>query len=316
MNFKNMMKDIITAKRVKYIKLGRGGSYEEYSIKNGEIHLGFHEIAHEKCLNEESLREECEKVYHEQKKQARSLYANQLLSFYNEGEDTMWITFHKGKLYWCFAEKEVFPLSQIEEKSKGSRFRKTKNGWSCYDTNKKELKMDNLRGSLTKTAAFRSTICDIDEENKEYLLNRINGNKSPEIEEAELRKNSLLDSIEKMTKKLQPNDFELLVDLIFSKSGWQRTSVLGKTMKDTDINMFLPSTGEEAVVQVKSNTYQAELECYLENLSGRANKIFYVYHTGAIEQIKEDGIYLITGKELAEMIFNAGLFEWLFKKVC
>ena len=43
----------------------------------------------------------------------------------------------------------------------------------------------------------------------------------------------LKEKVENLIQGLWWNDFELLVDLIFAKSGWQRVSVLGKT-EDVD----------------------------------------------------------------------------------
>jgi hypothetical protein len=52
-------------------------------------------------------------------------------------------------------------------------------------------------------------------------------------------------------KLLGPRDFETLVDLVFSTSGWRRQGVVGKTQKTLDLDLILPSTGERAFVQVK-----------------------------------------------------------------
>lgn len=66
-----------------------------------------------------------------------------------------------------------------------------------------------------------------------------------------------------LIRLLVPHDFELLVDLIFTASGWRRIGVVGKTQKTIDIALELPSTGERAFVQVKSKTKQSELDQYL-----------------------------------------------------
>ncbi|WP_162484273.1 hypothetical protein [Yersinia intermedia] len=53
----------------------------------------------------------------------------------------------------------------------------------------------------------------------------------------------------------------MLVDLIFSASGWRRTGSLGRTQKTVDIE--LPTTGERAFVQVKSVAEQSVFSGYL-----------------------------------------------------
>src|SRR5207244_11593485 len=58
-------------------------------------------------------------------------------------------------------------------------------------------------------------------------------------------------------------DFETLVDLIFARGGWQRSSALGKHQPDVDLILTQPTTDETAWVQIKSKASQAELNDYL-----------------------------------------------------
>lgn len=64
-------------------------------------------------------------------------------------------------------------------------------------------------------------------------------------------------------------DFELLVDLIFSASGWRRVGVVGGSQETVDIELVLPSTGDRAFVQIKSATTQNELDDYLRRFEKR-----------------------------------------------
>lgn len=54
-----------------------------------------------------------------------------------------------------------------------------------------------------------------------------------------------------MMRFLNPYDFELLVELVFAQSGWQRISSSGGTQKTIDLELYLPSTKDYAFVQVK-----------------------------------------------------------------
>ena len=113
--------------------------------------------------------------------------------------------------------------------------------WSCYDINgKHELLVDNLDGRITKVQAYRGTICSVELE--EYLIRRINGEVIPEVEEAKEAFSNLINKVENLIKGLWWQDFELLTDLVFSKLGWQRYSVLGKTEKGIDLDLYSPST--------------------------------------------------------------------------
>ena len=85
---------------------------------------------------------------------------------------------------------------------KGSRFRKTINGWSNKDINGKKLRISDLNGNLTKVAAYRGTICSVQDELFDYLLRRINGEDLPEVIQAKENKKQIITSIESLLKFL------------------------------------------------------------------------------------------------------------------
>jgi hypothetical protein len=109
------------------------------------------------------------------------------------------------------------------------------------------------------------------------------------------------------------------VELIFSHSGWQRVSVVGDGLKTTDIELLLPVTGERAMVQVKSQTSQAQLDDYIAAFTRwDMQRLFYVYHTlnDAMALDAEDPrVTLIGPEKLCTMVLRAGLVEWLMSKV-
>jgi hypothetical protein len=90
---------------------------------------------------------------------------------------------------------------------------------------------------------FRGTICSIDLQ--DYLVRKINGLVIPEVEKTKNSLETLRADIEDLIKGLWWHDFELLIDLVFSKSGWQRFSVLGKTEKDSDLDVYSPQHKKE-----------------------------------------------------------------------
>ena len=86
----------------------------------------------------------------------------------------------------------------------------------------------------------------------------------PEIDAIRTTLNRLESDIETLVRGLWWKDFELLVDLIFAKLGWQRLSELGKTQRSIDLDVFSPITHDRAFVQVKSNTSPREVRDYWE----------------------------------------------------
>ena len=80
----------------------------------------------------------------------------------------------------------------------------------------------------------------------EYAIRRINGQDLPEVERALEAVNELYDSVIGLMRLLEPKDFELLVNLVFSDDGWRMLCVVGRTQKMIDLDILLPSTGERA----------------------------------------------------------------------
>jgi Restriction endonuclease len=94
----------------------------------------------------------------------------------------------------------------------------------------------------------------------DYLLRRIRDERDPLHAKAtalgvEMREIGL-----RMIRQLDSRDFETLVDSIFARGGWQRSSVLGKNQADVDLILTQPTIGETAWVQIKSGTSQVELD--------------------------------------------------------
>ena len=158
------------------------------------------------------------------------------------------------------------------------------------------------------------TICAV--EQFDYLIRKINDEDLPQISAAQAAKGRLLASTVDLMKLLTWQDFELLVELVFSQSGWRRVSASGGTQKTIDIELVLPTTGETAFVQVKSQTNQAQFDDYMERFDERSDgRMFYVYHTSKTALIcADDGVVLVDPNRLAEMVMDTGLFDWLLKK--
>ena len=119
-----------------------------------------------------------------------------------------------------------------------------------------------------------------------------------------------------MVRLLLPKDFEVLVELVFSTSGWRRHGVVGGTQKTLDLDLVLPSTGERAFVQVKSKTDSAELAKYVEVFEALRifDHMFFAYHSG-VAQSDDERVTVIGPGKLAEMTVEAGLANWLVRKV-
>jgi hypothetical protein len=231
----------------------------------------------------------------------------QIRHFFEASADTVWITFRGPFLWWCFAKPEV----RQHRDGEGS-YRETVDGWHNSDINDEKLSKEKLSGNLLKVQLYRGTICEI--KGFEYLKRKLNGQVLPEVEDAARAENEMVKKIIPLMRLLTWQGFELLVDLVFANSGWRRLGQVGKTQKTVDIELMLPTTGERASVQVKSDATKQDLAEYLGH-SQDYDRMFFVWHSGDVGEVEAKNVALIGPDRLAKMVFDAGLTSWLREKV-
>jgi hypothetical protein len=178
--------------------------------------------------------------------------------------------------------------------------------------------VDNIDGRVTQVQGFRGTICTINQQ--DYLIKKINGQTIADVENAKASLEKLKANAESLIKGLNWKDFELLIDLVFSKAGWQRFSSLGKTQKDIDLDVYSPTTQKRAFVQVKSRTNRAELEAYIRTFQEykQFDEMYFIYHTGGSDlsdmASHAANIHVWDVKRVSALVVNSGLTEWLINK--
>lgn len=306
-------KSLIEPTKALYIKLGQGGEFVEecFTSTPNTVKLDYSTVPHELCIsgNWSAVHKSLEKEGHSTA--TSSNHVRQIRSFYEEGEETIWITFHDNKLWWCQAETKI--ISNVQN----IKSRKVRGIWSDQDIMGKKLLFGNLSGKLLTTKAYRGTICSVD---SEYVLRKINSQLSEDAEEIKVLTSVIQTKIAGLIQKLFWNDLELFVDLVFRQSGWRRVSYLGKQEKTIDLDMESTVTGEKGVVQVKATSNLKGFMAFEKEVSGFRSdyqKIFYVcpQPTPDLLQHKpQSGTILYFSDKLAELAISAGLVDWLIKK--
>lgn len=307
-----MTQEPIAPQKIRYIKLGEGGIWEADCIEHGTIRLGYASDQHQECEAREWEKVKAHWLKHRKGNQgAASRDVNQIRDFYELADTDVWITIHQRKLYWCRAASEV-----MEQEDK-TRIRQVIGQWRSTDVNGKDLWIENLDGRTTQVTGFRGTICDVQQ--KDYLVQKINGEKSASVRNAEESLNTLAQHIEALIKGLWWHDFELLVELIFAKLGWQRFSVMGAREKDIDLDLRLAASNKRAVVQIKSHTTLREAQDCIGKLSRYEDRdeIYFVHHTchqdlSVLEDKRQ--IHVWGPQAIARHVVNTGLAEWLIHK--
>lgn len=303
----------ITAKDVQYIKLGLGGEFVDKCFNSDPnlVILDYREVPHELCILDDEWKSVQKFLDRKHKPSPASNHTRQVKTFYEADEDTIWVTFHDNKLWWCRAEKEI----TVDEKN--LKFKRVIDGWHDVNISGEKLLFGNLSGELLTTKAYRGTICSVPHK---YVLRKINAQLSEEAEEIKALTSELKIKIASLIQKLYWNDLELFVDLIFRQSGWRRVSYLGKQEKTIDLDLESTVTGERAVVQIKATSTNEEFRAYEDKFEGLRKdyqKVFYVCpqpKNGLDKEAPPTGTILYFSDKLAELAISAGLVDWLIKK--
>lgn len=300
----------VTASKLLYIKLGRAGGWEEESLRNGVLRFGYREAPHALCVQGSWTAVWDVMKVKRKDAGAATRDVSQIRAYYESDETTIFITFVDGLLYWCR------PTGIVQLLDDNSHSRATVDGWKNISVGGVRLTADRLSGHLLKVQMFRGTICDV--KASEYLLRKLNDELSPQLVAAEEAEAALRTALVGLMRLLSWQDFELLVDLVFSSSGWRRVGQVGRTQKTVDLELVLPSTSERAFVQVKSAATAAGLKGYVSIFDKAVayDRMFFVWHTGNLsEDLEIPGVILVGPNKLSRMVMDAGLSSWLREKV-
>jgi hypothetical protein len=305
----------LTATSAYHIKLGKGDEWSEESIKNGRIYFGYREIPHE-LLNKKDKKEIERVVAAKFDNDTRRI--NEVRTFYTASESTLWITFYNGSLYYATSKPEVYCEDDTKRK-----YRETMNGWKHTDVKGHSISEIKLRGDLVAKKYYRMTICKIPGDLLEYLLRIINCETDPLHEQ-------IMDANRQVTKliqRLNPKDFELLIDMLLLRSGIMRQGPLGATMKDIDCACVHPLTGRVYYIQAKSKTNKKELKKYLDSFSKMnetnpgATYYFFIneekskYESLIKEYLSDDfEVELKDSNDMCAVVAELGLVKWVLER--
>jgi len=301
----------ITFRNAYYIKLGKNGEWEESSIREGKIRIGWTQtnVDDINSGNWTKIKNELEKGAKHKGVATRDYHV--LHHIADSTSEDVWITFYQSRLWWCKVGKVGI---REDEKSK---YRKVASRWHDCDIQNNKLIVNQIPGTLSKLQGFRGTICRVNEvDDLRRLLNNKQSEASQAITEAT---NNLVAKIEYGLQSLHWKDFEILVDLVFRGAGWRRITELGESMKYADIVLECPMTRELYQVQIKSSATIADFKSYARNFSSAGfRKFYFVVHSPDGDwsnySSPENTEILLPG-ELAKRIVEFGLTNWLLKKI-
>ena len=302
------------AENVRYIKLGAGGGWEHASFAKGRIYWGSEIDPAGAVLSEDWPAARAHYLAAGLRPGTITSYIREMRDFSSADLEILWITFARGQMWWTFANGPV-RRSDIGE-GNGALFRETVDGWHNMDVEGRPLFMADLSTSLTKVSAYQQCICTVGA--GAYLLRKLRAEPDPLLIAANAANDALATAILPLIQQLHQDDFELFTDLLFTAMGWRRVSALGGTMKDIDLVLELPATGERASVQVKSSANQRMLDACAATFAagGVGRAIYFVCHTASsnLTAPVDSHVRLLAGNALARAAIDHGVSNWLLRR--
>lgn len=298
----------IAPSTVRYIKLGEGGAWVDDCLEEGLLKFADatpHEVA---VLGDWGRARE---MYADAGEAHASDRLRELRAFYEADSNDLWITFARGRLWWAFAAPGV------ELADDGTRVRRTISGWSDRDVAGEILRADTLSTSLTQTAAYQRTICNVGA--RDYLLRKLNAAPDRLATRTASMLTDLTDTVGEMIAELHWRDFEVLIDLMFSHGGWRRIAAVGGSgQADSDLILEQPVTGERAFVQIKSKATPAMLKDYVGKFEAYpgVDRFIFACHSPSAALAPPDNprLTLWLRSDLAARVVSSGLTHWVLAR--
>jgi hypothetical protein len=297
-----------------YIKLGRGGEWEDDSIGTGKLRFGWSQQTPDDInaarwdLIEGQLRAALEG----KPKGEATRALNGLRTIAESGPEDVWITFHQAKLWWTRVASAPVEQDGI------SMFRRAAQPWTDRAADGRLLVINDLPGRLAQIQGYRWTVCRV--RCLDQLGRTLSGTRSDLATAISSDRAVLAQHLSEAIKELHWKDFETLVDLVFRAAGWVRVSVLGQHAKAYDLELREPITGDRYVVQVKSRADLADLLTTTANFSADDyRRVFFVVHSPANDLVSAvdlpGHVEVVSPKRLGDLAMDAGLARWIEDKV-
>lgn len=304
--------------KVRFIRLGKKGDVFNECKQGKKAYFGFGSeriidkcnILKENLSSSELLREHIRCNLSINNSSQISNIMRQYENFFSDSGDTLWLTEYNRTVYFgYFANADAY----VDD---NRTFRNMEFGWVSDDKLGNIITRSQLSGSISKTFSYQSTICKFSPQSARLIINKI-------LCEINEQKKNILNTLQDLQSQLQnmlalfsPQDMELLIELIISRSGLKRVGAAGKAEEFLDAEFMHPITHDHYYVQVKSKTSEGEFKAYCGKLAEiqqrKPNlKMIYAYHTGDIGSLSASGVEVWNKERIAELALEYGLARWV-----
>ena len=305
---------------VRYVKNGEGGRWwPAAKAARGQVHLGWRIVPHALLRTADMIAIEPLIRAEFGAKPGATQDLNALRSLLDHPSQHVWITFQDGCMWWCTVRDGIEGNPDGDMSNRGHFWLTCAVPWSNRSVDaRRHLSMTDLPGIITATSGFRSTVCE--PKGWREILRIIRNEEDAEARAAALAREAYEDTIAKLVARLGDKDFEVLVDLILSRTGWARLAKLGGVTEGIDVEVENATSDEIAFVQVKSSATQAVLDDYVSRFikqTDRYKRMIFAVHSpkGNLEPPHGLPVQVWAGKRIAYLVVRLGLGDWVAKRL-
>lgn len=275
----NLMTSLPTS--VRYVKNGEGGKWWKAAKHSSQIHLGWRMVPHSllRAGDFASIEPLIRSEFERKAKATQDL--NALRTLLDRPSQHVWITFEDGCMWWCTVHDGIEANPDSDMSRRGHFWLTCALPWSNRSLDgQRHLSITNLPGIITAASGFRRTVCE--PAGSTEILRVIRNEEDEDARAAALARGRYEGAVAKLVARLREKDFELLIDLVLSRTGFPRLAELGRTREGIDIEAQNATSGEIAFVQVKSSETQAVFDDYVSRFVERReryDRMIFAVHT-------------------------------------
>jgi hypothetical protein len=243
---------------------------------------------------------------------------NALRTLLDHPSQHLWVTFQDGCMWWCTVRDGMETNPNGETSDRGHFWLTCARPWSNHSVGGRHLVMANLPGIVTTTAGYQATVCE--PKGSKEILRIILDEEDADAFAAVQAREAYEAAVAKLVARLRDKDFEVLVDLILSRTGWVRLAKLGGVTEGIDVEVENASSDEIAFVQVKSSATQTILDEYVSKFNDRReryDRMIFAVHSpkGRLTPPVGKPVQVWTGNRIAQLVVKLGLGDWVAKRL-
>jgi hypothetical protein len=304
---------------VRYVKNGEGGRWWPAAKAHGQVHLGWHIVPHDllRIADMTAIEPLIRREFGAKRGATQDF--NALRTLLDHPSQHLWVTFQDGCMWWCTVRNGIEANPDGDMSNRGHFWLTCALPWSNHSIDgKRHLSITDLPGIITATSGFKGTVCK--PKGWREILRIIRNEEDADARAAALAREAYEGAVAKLVARLGDKDFEVLVDLILSRTGWARLARLGGVTEGIDVEVENATSDEIAFVQVKSSATQAVLDDYVSRFSKQKDhykRMIFAIHSPKGELMPPDDqlVQVWTGKRIANLVVRLGLGDWVAKRL-